>query len=81
MVTFILEDTVSVKKNLGKHLLLVSLFVSFLFLIFYIFFYCFTYTTYNEILTLPTLIKILTPNTLLTPHYIAVLNTALAKKC
>ena len=38
MVTFILEDTVSVKKNLGKHLLLVSLFVSFysLYFIFFI---------------------------------------------
>ena len=69
MVIFLLEDTVSVKKNLRKHLLLVSLFVSFSFLIFYIF-YCFTYTPYNEILTLPTLIKILTPNTLLTSHYI-----------
>ena len=48
-----------------------------------IFFYCFTYTTYNVILTLPTLltlITILTLDTLLTLRYITVLNTTIAKK-
>ena len=46
---------------------------------FFLFFYCFTYTTYNVILTLPTLIKILTLDTLLTLQYITVLNTTIAK--